>query len=328
MGWPPLIIFIALSWYWRTNTPEVGVAVGCLAVAAAIFGARLEKKSGVEKFAWIMVIVALFRVELGAISKEKFEAQQEQQQSKSEQDLHFEGVLQAQQNGSTAIIEQQQSDAGKTIQKLINDQQEQRDQFTTVLQKQQTLFEHEDEVAARLGGTLIADNQPTPFDSCSSVRRTDDSTIIIANEESQATFLTDSFPRPIFARINPSSAGGKWMMEHGGVYVGSFPNSTIPVLTLDRDSTGGLVLILDLRSKDGRVIARLDRNGYAINRNNYFELNRDKSSFSLIDELGNEVLYVHYLNPKAILIREPDANVERILHSCFRDIDPIVIVPK
>jgi hypothetical protein len=56
------------------------------------------------------------------------------------------------------------------------------------------------------------------------------------------------------------------------------------VLVLDRSSDGSLVLIADIRDKDDKIIARLDKDGFTINKNNYLSVKRtDRSSLIIID---------------------------------------------
>jgi hypothetical protein len=81
-------------------------------------------------------------------------------------------------------------------------------------------------------------------------------------------------------------------------------NSTrLPAVQLDRLPDGLLVVLLDVRSANGKIIARMNRDGFVANRNNYMEMKRDKSSLTIIDEYGQEVLRVRYLNPGAISLR-------------------------
>jgi hypothetical protein len=64
-----------------------------------------------------------------------------------------------------------------------------------------------------------------------------------------------------------------------------------------------LAVILDLRSDDGKIIARMDESGYVINRNNTLEIKKSKSNLTVVDIYGREVLDVKYLNPHAVSVR-------------------------
>ncbi len=73
-----------------------------------------------------------------------------------------------------------------------------------------------------------------------------------------------------------------------------------PAVVMDRNADGSLSLSLDVRSKDGRIIAKLDKNVLTINQNNYLSMERkDRSSLSVTDQNGREVLRARYLNRRA-----------------------------
>ena len=101
-----------------------------------------------------------------------------------------------------------------------------------------------------------------------------------------------------------------------GIYLGNdlavkadrFPVTIIrvagkPTVVLDRDPNGWLVLSVDVRSADGRIIASLNRNEFTVNQNNYLSMERDdRSSLSVIDQDGNEALHARYLNRNAFTL--------------------------
>jgi len=46
---------------------------------------------------------------------------------------------------------------------------------------------------------------------------------------------------------------------------------------------------MDVKGEDGRLIARLNGNGFVINRNNYLEMQRpDRTRLIVYDQNGNE----------------------------------------
>jgi hypothetical protein len=72
-----------------------------------------------------------------------------------------------------------------------------------------------------------------------------------------------------------------------------------PTVVIDRKRDNSLNLSLDVRSTDGRIIARLEGNVFLINQNNYLSMRRrDRSSLSVTDQHGTEVLYARYLNKR------------------------------
>ena len=75
------------------------------------------------------------------------------------------------------------------------------------------------------------------------------------------------------------------------------------VLALDQDQSGMLVLLLEVRSQDNRIIVRLDRDGFTVNPNNYLKMIRpDRNSLIVIDQEGREVINAKYVNPRTFQI--------------------------
>jgi hypothetical protein len=73
-----------------------------------------------------------------------------------------------------------------------------------------------------------------------------------------------------------------------------------PILVVER-SRGRVALDLDVRGKDGRIVARIERNHFVVNHNNILTQQRpDRSTLVVIDQEGTEVLNVRYLNTQAI----------------------------
>ena len=73
-----------------------------------------------------------------------------------------------------------------------------------------------------------------------------------------------------------------------------------PAIIMDRNADHSLSLSLDVRSADGRIIARLDRNILTVNPNNYLSMERkDRSTLSVTDQNGIEVLHARYLNRRS-----------------------------
>jgi hypothetical protein len=106
--------------------------------------------------------------------------------------------------------------------------------------------------------------------------------------------------------------------DRNTVLVTQFPRTVVaikdvgPAITLDRSDDGSISVEMDIRSKDRRIIARLDKNGFVVNRNNFLEMRKDKSNRVVTDEYGAEVLNAHYLNRNAFVLKGvltyPDRN--------------------
>jgi hypothetical protein len=74
-----------------------------------------------------------------------------------------------------------------------------------------------------------------------------------------------------------------------------------PVLVVERGSSRRIAIDLDVRGKDGRIIARIKRNYFVINSNNILTKQRpDRSTLIVTDQEGMEVLNARYLNRHAI----------------------------
>lgn len=74
-----------------------------------------------------------------------------------------------------------------------------------------------------------------------------------------------------------------------------------PILAIERDEEGRIAIDLDVRGKDGRIIARLVRNHFVVNRNNILSKSSpDESTLIVTNEEGNDVLTLKYLNPRMI----------------------------
>jgi hypothetical protein len=73
-----------------------------------------------------------------------------------------------------------------------------------------------------------------------------------------------------------------------------------PAVVMDRNADHSLSLSLDVRSADGRIIAKLERNVLTVNQNNFLSMERkDRSTLSVTDQNGMEVLHARYLNRHA-----------------------------
>ena len=74
-----------------------------------------------------------------------------------------------------------------------------------------------------------------------------------------------------------------------------------PVFAVERDAAGRVGITVDVRSKDGRIVARIKNGTFIVNRNNILTMKRpDKSTLIVEDQSGNEVLNVRYQNRSVI----------------------------
>jgi hypothetical protein len=114
----------------------------------------------------------------------------------------------------------------------------------------------------------------------------------------------------------PPNSCGNIDQNHIAIFLGSqisvtsvFPHKIVevervPRVVVDRDKNGRLILIVDILSEDGKVIARLDRDGFVVNQNNFLRMKRDdRSSLSVEDQYGHLVLKARYLNSRALSLQ-------------------------
>ena len=104
-------------------------------------------------------------------------------------------------------------------------------------------------------------------------------------------------PEGLFVFLGPVIGGGD-----------QFPHTVLSIhsqkrLVLDKRPDGSVAISLDVLSDDGRVITRIDKGQFFVNPNNYFRMTRsDRSSLSIIDQRGVEVLRMRYFNKRGIWI--------------------------
>lgn len=280
LGWTLLAGFTSLFLYWRSNLPTVGKAIAALAVVAAIM-ATLRNISGVLEFAWVLLLFGFLFVEMRAIDEDK-------RKTTEELTHHFNDISnQAQQNmkdilkdeneNFKSILTTQQQGFSGTIKQLIQDERQQNEKFSTILSKQQQLFEHEEQLAESLRGKLVPGSEATPDNNCGPLNG--GILVMLGDEDQHNAAVVYRFPHTVLA----SQAFG-------------------PLVSLDKDGEYIFVL-LDIRSRDGRIVARINRDGWVVNRNNFLEMKRDKSSLVVMDEFGVEVINVRYLNREAIAVK-------------------------
>ncbi len=101
------------------------------------------------------------------------------------------------------------------------------------------------------------------------------------------------------------------VLAGGSAYFFSAPVKNLSLLKISGEPVvqasmehGELMVSATIKSADGRIVASIQNNHFEINRNNYFRLDRpDSSRLIVFDQLGRNVLDVHYANPKRILFR-------------------------
>jgi hypothetical protein len=280
-GWFWCGVFtLALAWF-AWNTPTAGKAVAVLAVAAALMGSLWVNLGHVAKLIWVLLLFGLLYIEMRAIDQDKKESATELgkyfQTISDQANNNLRQILQDEHQSFAGLLKTQQESFAKTLGAIVRAQRKQELDFSALLKKEDDQFVHEEQLTESLNGKLVPASDPTPSNSCGPVPAT--SILVMIGEESQHNAATIAgFPAAILAN--------------------GFSN-----IRIDRDPGGMAVVALDIRASDHKIIARLNRDGFVVNRNNYLEMKRDRSTLQIIDEYGVEVLYVRYLNPQALAIR-------------------------
>jgi hypothetical protein len=110
------------------------------------------------------------------------------------------------------------------------------------------------------------------------------------------------------------------------------------------EKDGGLLVSAKVFDRDGKIIAKIIDNEFFLNRNNMFRADRpDKSTLEVFDQYDKRVLFVRYLNKRAIAIfgefYHPDAgrisinekavvrNGMAVSNSCLGNFDVLFDMP-
>jgi hypothetical protein len=179
--------------------------------------------------------------------------------------------------------------------KFASDEKIQQQQFNVTIRefsKNETankarfdkLIDHEEELAAAQTGILTPADEPTPPISCGRLVIPDGAMMAVLDQAGVHGYA-------IFQKLPHVIVESR---SHG------------PVISVDRATGGGISIILDLRSNDGKIIARINKDGYVINRNNTLEIRKDEHSLEVVDLYGQNALSLRYVNPKTLLIRGPN----------------------
>jgi hypothetical protein len=119
---------------------------------------------------------------------------------------------------------------------------------------------------------------------------------------------------------------GKFMVTYS-----TFPHNIFTVngknpLILDRDASGQIALTMDILDRDEKVVVRFENGHFWVNPNTRAHMDRgdDKSSLVVIDNYGNRVLDMRYLNKHAVvisaLLQYSHAKPARIEKTKFADV--------
>jgi hypothetical protein len=136
-----------------------------------------------------------------------------------------------------------------------------------------------------LYGLLLPANDPDPLTPHCATKHADGLKVYLGDE---LAMTVKTFP------FNPV-----------GVYERHQNEETVePLITIDKDAHGNIVLTTNVKNRDNKLIAQINRNVFTISEQKIFRTYRehpDKSTIVVQDEYGHEALYVRYLNPHSII---------------------------
>jgi len=284
---PPCPEIVSHWWNWH---PPVGTFIAFLAVLGVLVPlfrdwGEIGKR---EKAVWTIIMFVLLGLELRTLYLDREEHDREQAYARCEQLREFNQIATTLGNAIATsqwqfkATMQQFSETNKsTLDHFSGISNNERRRFNALVNKDMELSRHEEQLADAQTGILTPSNEPTPPIPCGSLSIPPDAiTAVLEQGDLRGYAIFQSLPHVIVES-----------RSHG------------PVLSVDRTEQGNISVVLDLRSNDGKIIARVNKNGYVINRNNTLEIRKDQHSLDVIDLYGIDVLSLRYLNPKTLLIK-------------------------
>jgi hypothetical protein len=282
-----------IYWLPYSRLPWPGVAVAIIAVLAALMSVHGDIHPR-HKFIYFALMAALLVTEFRAMRKDREVNEAVQKEWNRQEDDRLVDLLAGERANTKALLDQEnqsfegvltqsQTDFNTTMRKFSDNQNVTMREFAKNESANQVRFnkiiEHEEEVTESERGILAPSNLPTPPTNCRFA--TPDAITVVLDQQGRHFYSTfTKFPHTIMAS-----------KSHG------------PILTVDRIPNGNITVNFDIRSSDGKIIARMGQDGYVINRNNTLEIKKTAHSIDVVDLYGQNVMSLEYLNKQAILIR-------------------------
>jgi hypothetical protein len=279
-----VVLFFAtiLAAIWLFSIPAPGYAIGLLGVVAVFMPLR-GKMSRPEEAIWTAVVIILLIAEFRAIRHDRVEQDEKQAKILNEERDNFHMLLTQENNNLNQILAQE----SKNMQSVLDSEQrnfkdtltqnrkaqsQERSDFAALLNRQQEVLTREEELYEFSAGKMLPANDPAPT-ICNPLRAND---FLVTMGD--ATWATNTFPFTVLKMKGRN------------------------VIKLDKSESGAILITIDLRTKDGTTIARIDHNRAIINPSSGLVMWRDKNTLVLEDQHGNEVLNARYLNEKSFHI--------------------------
>jgi hypothetical protein len=281
VGWILFIVFACFCFWFGRHLPSPGKAAVVLGVAAATLGPLWERLGSVARLLWVLLMFGFLLIEMRAIDKDKRESAEELRQdfqnTSTEANQNLRTILREEHDNFASLMHSQQGNFASTMMAFARTEDRRNREFLALLTKEQELFQAQQELTQFLNGKLLPGNDPMPITQCTSIAKPHD--VVVSLGTHGNTSLINNFPHTLVA-IDMK-----------------------PVVTVDRTQTGLLVLSVEMRDSENRIIARLDRNGFIVNnRYTLYMLRPDKSSILLENEYGEDILKTRFMNPQSFSI--------------------------
>jgi hypothetical protein len=276
-------------WQWH---PPVGMFISLLAILGVLVPWFRGEASRREKAFWTFAMFLFVGLEIRTLYLDRSQHDREQALARCQQLESFTAIangIQSSIDGSktqfNTTMKTNQQYFDKTISRIVTVERSDFTHFGEVLSaqgkllsEQDRLLSHQQEVAESLKEQLIPGSDPFPISySCSGQLHSDDFVVFVGT----SAYISNYFPHVILR------VGADDVIEIV---------KTSPYLTP--------VLLMDVRSKDNRIIARLGMNNIVVNPNNMLQVIRsdDKSQLIIEDQEGNRVLDARFYNPHVFAI--------------------------
>jgi hypothetical protein len=284
-GWGFVIVFSCVAVYWYFKLPYSGFGVLGIALVAAVMQAR---SPGHTERGFLIVLIGVFAIiEARAIQHDHFVYNQQEQQATQQEQNRFQALLDSEKQSFsdllTHLIDHEDSNMRQVLSEQRRDfrtitseassaRKDESRELSSVIDQQKSVLQRQEELYEFSAGVLLPGNEQTPTTGC-----------------------RDAKPADFFVQT-----GDFWWD------ISTLPFNAIVskglTIKLDKGPGGSLVLAVDMRWDDGRIIAKIDKNTYIINNKFNVLQYKDKNSLRLMDETGKDVLSVRYLNSQTVTI--------------------------
>ena len=282
------LLFLVPIIYWHPydSLPDPGKAVAYIGVAAAAMTVH-DNMTHFQRAVWIVVIVALLKIEMRSISKDRWDNEQKQNAEHKEEIgrsaalIHLEKdsftrLLNTQRDSLNQILSKQDADVTSTLKTFNAGQRRNERSFSGVLDKEQALFHEQKDFSEQFAGRLVPGDLPTPSNACSNYVPVGSTKTVMIFGQSAGT--TEHFPTGILD-INEEE-----------------------VLSVERvDNQEDLALHVEMRDNHHRILFRINKDGL-VNPGGFLVLHPDKSTLLLQDPNGAEFLRAVFLNKHAVSV--------------------------